>query len=353
MDPAALYARCIGTSMLWAANPREGKTIAAHYALWVWAQSDPNLVIFWFDPHLGMNNDPRWASNWLGVPVMTKLPQNVQTGVYKGEPRDLLKFLKVVDELLKFRKQNNVNQPPVVVGIDEFTSQLEQIEIIPEVGEAIATQIRQVFSRIATEAPKFGINFWLILHSLTKDEIGIDRKVIRAAHVAMGAEMTQDRIQVSNCPRKIPDKAIELVQEIFQEYGKPAGFATTLPVPEGYLPPPPIAGTAELVLQWLPPEPESEASSSEWDEDFEAKYGADPDDLIAAEKSNLKQSDIKPRNLDATNPVRDAFNELALWYRSLATPPADEVLGEKWRQLTGLTEPLNADQIRYLREKLK
>ncbi|MBD3882141.1 hypothetical protein IFO70_10260 [Phormidium tenue FACHB-886] len=243
--PEELYANCQKRSMIWAGNPREGKTVAAHFALWLWAKADPKLVIFAFDKHFGMNNDLKFASNWVGVPLLEEVPKNVQTCVVKKSAKDLEKFLRKVQELLTYRIQNNINTPHVVVPIDEFTNLLESLD------EKEVESIVKIFAEIATEAPKYGIYFWLILHSLTKEEIGIPRKVLRACHVVMGCEMTQDTVQVRNCPRSLPQEAVDYGQSVYRERGLPAGFVTSLPIPQGYLPPPNLPnGLADLKIDW-------------------------------------------------------------------------------------------------------
>lgn len=313
MSTEAKYALCQGKSMIFAGNPREGKTVAAHYALYQWAKSDPDLVVYANDMHLGMNNDPKFASNWIGIPRVDEIPKDVRTCVVKSTPRMLERFLKPVRDLLQYRKQHNVNNPHVVVAIDEFTNQLDALD------EKEVESIVKTFAEIATEAPKYGINFWLILHSLTKDDLGgLSRKVLRAAHVVMGAEMTQDRIQVSNCPRSLPQDSVDFAQSLYRQVGLPAGFATSLPIPDGYLPPPPLEnGLQDLILDWRPVAVPTQVS-----EVVEQRSEPEP-------KSEPK---IKARDLNQKDQVRSAFDAFKAWYSPDKT---DAEVVAKALELTG------------------
>jgi hypothetical protein len=328
-----LYGHCIGKSLLFAGNPREGKTVAAHYALRQWVDANPSLVVFAFDKHFGMNNDPRFGSNWLGVPLVEGVPKNVQSCVVKAGSHSLETFLRRVEELLAYRVQAQVREPAVVVVIDEFTNLLEALS------EGEVEQIVKIFSQVATEAPKFGINFWLILHSLTKEEIGIPRKVLRACHVVMGCEMTQDRIQVSNCPRTLDSDAIGYGQSVYREVGGlPAGFVTSLPVPNGYLPVPSLPnGLGDLVVEWKGVAPVVVPNS-------------DPVDPPAKPTHN---PEIQGRDIHASNAIRDFYKECKAWYFEQESKPTNQELRIKWHALTGkLFEPEQAiDKLREILER--
>lgn len=330
-----LYGQCIAKSILFAGNPREGKTVAAHYALRQWVDTDPSLVIFAFDKHLGMNNDARFGSNWLGIPKVEGIPNNVSTCVVKAGSHQLERFLRRVEELLAYRLQTETREPAVVVVIDEFTNLLEALS--EEEVEAIV----KIFGQIATEAPKYGINFWLILHSLTKEEIGIPRKVLRACHVVMGAEMSQDRIQVSNCPRTIPTTAIDHGQSVYRELGGlPAGFVTSLPVPNGYLPVPNLPnGLAELIVDW---------------KDAKALDVVVPKtEPTDAPKKAQHDPTIQGRDINASNEMRDFYKEARAWYLDQNPKPTNAELRIKWHALTGKlfeTEP-PIDKLREILER--
>jgi hypothetical protein len=245
-DAYELYAKCAKEHCVFAANSQEGKTVAAHYALYQWATAEPNLVLYVFDSHYGNGSTPEFRSNWLGIPLMQSVPKAVQSGIFKGDAKDLNQFLLRVRELFEYRKKNNINYPPVVVGVDEFTNQLEELD------DDEREEVNKTLNKLATEAKKFGIYFWLMMHTLTLEEMGIKRKALRQAHIIMGAEMTQDKIQMKLSPRTIPDSAAEYAQSIYRQVGRPAGFATSLPVDMGYLPTPPINGLEELRLNWVP-----------------------------------------------------------------------------------------------------
>lgn len=312
LSAPVLYAKAIKEHMIWAGNQGEGKSVAAQYALAQWADVDPNLVPFWFDAHYGSGRDPRYEAHWLGIPHLKTMPKNVQTGVFKGEAKDLLPFLRLVQKLFRYRRTNDVRSPEVVVGIEEATN------LIPQLNDQDIAEISGILAELGTEAPKFGMRYWLICHTLTKEEILIERKVLRQAHVVMGVEMTQDKVQVGNCPRSLSKDAIDQAQIIYREYGKPAGFVTSLPVPDGYLPKPPVNDTRDLIRDWVKtPELMNETAS---------KAPALPE-RTANPYKNLKD-----------------------WMTTLGRVPSDDEILEAWKQITGLS--ISKEAIANLRKDL-
>lgn len=337
---SSLYAAVIKKHVIWTGNTGEGKTAAAHYGLYQWAQADPNLVIFWLDSHLGMGRNEQFRSNWLGIPKLETMPKGVQTGAFKGEAKDLERFLGRVDALIKHRKKHEINTPEVVVGIDEFTNLLGQLS------EDECDRISGILSIVGTEAQKYGVYLWFLCHTLTKEEIGIDRKVLRQCHIIMGVEMTQDRIQVSNSPRKISDEAIAFGQSVYRDQGGlPAGFATSLPIPNGYLPVAPVSDLRSLILDWQPSDIEVEAV----DEVEEAAEEPKPKPAPPPEPK------IKKRDLNQSNAARDLFVAMQSWYRDQSPEPSDAELVAKYAELWGDAKAFadNAAAIAYLRKQLR
>lgn len=241
-----LYANAIKKSMVWAGCTGEGKTVAAHYALAQWADSDKDLVLYVFDMHFGMGRSDKYSSNWLGVPHEQKPPRYIKSCVVSGDPADLEAFLAPVIKLFQYRKQNKASAPTVVVVVDEFTNLLQSVD------EETAERICKAYSQFATEAQKYGIFIWFILHSLTKEDLGgFPRVVLRQCHIVMGAEMTQDTVQCTNSPKKLPPSAIAYAQDAYRSGGLPAGFATSLPVADGYLPVAPVSDLRDLIRDWV------------------------------------------------------------------------------------------------------
>jgi hypothetical protein len=348
---SALYAATIKKHIIWTGNTGEGKTAAAHYALYQWAQADPMLVIFWFDAHLGMGRNEQFRSNWLGIPKLETMPKGVQTGAYKGEAKDLERFLGRVETLISYRKKHEINEPQVLVGIDEFTNLLGQLS------EDECERISGILSVVGTEAQKYGVCLWFLLHSLTKDEVGIDRKVLRQCHIIMGVEMTQDRIQVSNSPRKISEEAIAYGQSVYRDQGGlPAGFATSLPIPNGYLPVAPVDDLRSLILEWQTIETAvvEDAPTDTASEETETPT-AEPSQPETPAAPTEQPKKIKKRDLKQGNPARDMFVQMQAWYRSQPEEPSDADLIAKYAELWGNAQAFanNPKAIEYLREQLK
>lgn len=245
-SPIALYAKLARQSVIFVGNPREGKSVAAHYALSVWLDEQPDLIPYVFDPALGVNDSAAFRSNWLGIPRLTSCPKDVQTGVFKGSARQLRDFLEPAYLLFQCREREEINgAAPVVVIVDELSNKLN------ELSEQEIEPIAQIIQALAGQAPKYNIWFWGILHTTTKDEMGLPRQAIRHCAAVMGVEANQDKSQLNNLPRTIPPGAVEYGQQQYRlRGGKPAGFVTSVPVENGYLPPPPLSGLDELLRDW-------------------------------------------------------------------------------------------------------
>ncbi|HEY9695909.1 MAG TPA: hypothetical protein V6D10_01370 [Trichocoleus sp.] len=246
-SPIALYAKLARQSVVFVGNPREGKSVAAHYALSVWVDEQPDLIPYIFDPAYGVNDNPKFRSNWLGIPRVMTCPKDVQTCVFKGTAKQLYNFLEPAYLLFQYREQEAISDgPPVVVLIDELSNKLNELE------EEQIKPIAKIIQALAGQAPKYGIFFWGILHTTTKDEMGLPRQAIRHCASVMGVEASQDKSQLNNIPRSIPDAAVQYGQEQYRlRGGKPAGFVTSVPVENGYLPPPPLSGLDELLRDWM------------------------------------------------------------------------------------------------------
>ncbi|MEP0911784.1 hypothetical protein NDI45_12760 [Leptolyngbya sp. GB1-A1] len=245
-NPIAKYAKLARQSLIFVGNPREGKSVAAHYALSAWVDEDPDLILYVFDPALGVNDSPRFRSNWLGIPRLTTCPKDVQTGVFKGSAKQLRDFLEPAYLLFQGREREEVNYPPVAMVVDELSNKLN------ELSEKEIEPIAQMIQALAGQAPKYGIFFWGILHTTTKEEMGLPRQTIRHCAAVMGVEAAQDKSQLSNLPRTIPPGAISFGQQQYRlRGGNPAGFVTSIPIENGYLPVPPLEGLDELLRDWV------------------------------------------------------------------------------------------------------
>lgn len=241
-----LYRQFQRQYIAFAANKREGKTSAAHYGISLWLDADPSLLLYIFDPNRGMNNDPKFAPTWLGIPELDRLPTNeLCTGAFKGKPEDLEPFIDAAIALLDQRINSASRTPSVLVGIDELTNQLPQLD------EKSRNRIITKLTTLATQGDKHGIYLWIILHTITKEETCLDRVFLRQFHLVLGVELSQDKTVLSNAPRLLPTQAIAQGQTQYRQSGLPAGFVTSLPIAQGYLPPPPLPdGLKGLERDW-------------------------------------------------------------------------------------------------------
>lgn len=319
-----LYAKTIRQCMIWAGSSGEGKTVAAHYALWLWATDDRDLVIYVFDMHFGMGHgktDERYRSNWLGLPLAEKIPRHIKSCVYKGRPTDLEAFINPVIDLVRYRIENEINSPDVVVVVDEFTNILSEFE------EDEVERISNAYSRFATEAKKYGVYIWFCQHSLSKVDLGgekkpFPRKVMRQCELAMGAKMTQDKIQVSNAPVTLPAEAIATAQAYYRQHGSPAGFATSLPIEGGWLPPAPVSDLRDLRLDWV-------------------TVNATAEQQAEAQKEAEPQAKVEGGNL---------YKAIAIWIAEIGRQPTIEETREQIKAING-SEPSD-EAIAYLLKNL-
>jgi hypothetical protein len=242
----ALYAAFYRQYVAFAANKREGKTSAAHYALSLWLDAEPDLLVYVFDRNRGMNNDPKFAPTWLGIPYLDELPDDdICTGSFKGKAKDLESFVDRATALLEQRGEDLSRTPSVLVIIDELS------HLLPELDEKTRDRVILKMNRLATEGDKHGIYLWIILHTITKEETCLDRVFLRQFHLVIGVELSQDRTVLSNSPRLLPPKAIAYGQEQYRLQGLRAGFITSLPVADGFLPAPPLPeGLVGLERDW-------------------------------------------------------------------------------------------------------
>jgi hypothetical protein len=242
----ALYAAFRRQYIAFAANKREGKTSAAHYGLSLWLDAEPDLLVYVFDPNRGMNDDPKFAPTWLGIPELDELPDDdIRTGSFKGKARDLEAFLNPAIALLEQRSENLSRTPAALVIVDELTHQLRELD------EKTRERVVVKLNNLATEGDKHGIYLWIILHTITKEESFLDRVFLRQFHLIIGVELSQDRTVLSNAPRILPPAAIVRGQEQYRLHGLRAGFVTSLPAADGFLPAPPLPdGLVGLERDW-------------------------------------------------------------------------------------------------------
>jgi hypothetical protein len=246
-NPApALYNQFKRQYIAFAANKREGKTSAAHYGLSLWIEAEPDLLLYVFDPNLGMNDDPVFAPTWLGIPELdTLLDGEIRTGAFKGKAKDLEPFIDVAVALLNQRIDSLSRTPSILIGIDELTN------LLPQLDEKSRDRIIGKLNTLVTQGDKHGIYVWIILHTITKEETCLDRVFLRQFHLVIGVELSQDRTVLSNAPRLLPPKAIAYGQEQYRLHGLRAGFITSLPVADGFLPAPPLPnGLVGLERNW-------------------------------------------------------------------------------------------------------
>lgn len=242
----ALYAAFQRQYIAFAANKREGKTSAAHYGLSLWLDAEPDLLVYVFDPNRGMNDDPKFAPTWLGIPELDELPDNdIRTGSFKGKAQDLEAFLDRAIALLEQRIEDTSRTPPVLVIVDELTHQLRELD------EKTRERVVVKLDKLATQGDKHGVFVWIILHTITKEESCLDRVFLRQFHLIIGVELSQDRTVLSNAPRILPPQAIVRGQEQYRLHGLRAGFVTSLPLADGFLPAPPLPdGLVGLERDW-------------------------------------------------------------------------------------------------------
>jgi hypothetical protein len=242
----ALYAQFRRQYLVFAANKREGKTSAAHYGLSLWVEAEPDLLVYIFDPNFGMNDDPKFAPTWLGIPELDVIPDSeIRTGAFKGKAEDLEPFIDMAIALLNQRIESRSRNPSVLIGIDELTN------LLPQLDEKSRDRVVNKLNTLVTQGDKHGIYLWVILHTITKEETCLDRVFLRQFHLVIGVELSQDRTVLSNAPRLLPARAIAHGQEQYRQNGLRAGFITSLPIAEGFLPPPPLPdGLVGLERDW-------------------------------------------------------------------------------------------------------
>jgi hypothetical protein len=241
-----LYAQFRRQYLVFAANKREGKTSAAHYGLSLWVEAEPDLLVYIFDPNFGMNDDPKFAPTWLGIPELDVIPDDeICTGAFRGKAKDLEPFIDVAIALLNQRIESRSRTPSVLIGIDELTN------LLPQLDEKSRDRVVSKLNTLVTQGDKHGIYLWVILHTITKEETCLDRVFLRQFHLVIGVELSQDRTFLSNAPRLLPAKAIAYGQEQYRQNGLRAGFITSLPIADGFLPPPPLPdGLVGLERDW-------------------------------------------------------------------------------------------------------
>jgi hypothetical protein len=242
----ALYAQFRRQYLVFAANKREGKTSAAHYGLSLWVEAEPDLLVYIFDPNFGMNDDLKFAPTWLGIPELDAIPDDeIRTGAFRGKAEDLESFIDVAVALLNQRIESRNRSPSVLIGIDELTN------LLPQLDEKSRDRVVSKLNTLVTQGDKHGIYLWVILHTITKEETCLDRVFLRQFHLVIGVELSQDRTVLSNAPRLLPAKAIAHGQEQYRQNGIRAGFITSLPIADGFLPPPPLPdGLVGLERDW-------------------------------------------------------------------------------------------------------
>jgi hypothetical protein len=242
----ALYTQFRRQYLVFAANKREGKTSAAHYGLSLWVEAEPDLLVYIFDPNFGMNDDPKFAPTWLGIPELDVIPDGeIRTGAFKGKAEDLEPFIDVAIALLNQRIESRSRTPSVLIGIDELTN------LLPQLDEKSRDRVVSKLNTLVTQGDKHGIYLWVILHTITKEETCLDRVFLRQFHLVIGVELSQDRTVLSNAPRLLPARAIAHGQEQYRQNGLRAGFITSLPIADGFLPPPPLPdGLVGLERDW-------------------------------------------------------------------------------------------------------
>jgi hypothetical protein len=194
----------------------------------------------------GMNDDPKFAPTWLGIPELDELPDNdIRTGSFKGKAQDLEAFLDRAIALLEQRIEDTSRTPPVLVIVDELTHQLRELD------EKTRERVVVKLDKLATQGDKHGLFVWIILHTITKEESCLDRVFLRQFHLIIGVELSQDRTVLSNAPRILPPQAIVRGQEQYRLHGLRAGFVTSLPIADGFLPAPPLPdGLVGLERDW-------------------------------------------------------------------------------------------------------
>ena len=340
------YAECKRQHMMFVGNQGEGKTNACHFALYSWlatATPEDFPIIYVFDPHYGAGRDPRYASTWLGIPKVDEAPKTVSTCVFHGEPDDLEAWMRPIMRLYKHRKTNGIDisrgARPVIIVIDELTNHLGVMN------DAKAKAVIKNMKEMATGAPKFGFSFWGVVHDLAESNTMVPRTLYRQCHIVMGAGMSQDTAQVNCSPRKFSSHTLEYAAVASRNTPPktPAGYATSLPVPDGFLPPAPLTNK-EMELQWTTEQTElvEHDPYKQWDEQLEGKHGIQPEDVWTDESGNeTEKGDVKPQpqpgpsSIPPESPLALLVQNLRLWIQLLPSPPGDEQLKAKLLEVTG------------------
>lgn len=318
-----LYRACRRQLLCFAGAQGEGKTNAAHFALWTWAH-DPedgeHLVIYVFDPHYRSGRDPRYISTWLGIPELKQVPKDgIETGVFQGDEATFYDWLQPIWSLYKLRKANGIAVhlgveacPPVIFLPEEATNMIGLMD------EVLAKKVKEQLSELATAAPKFGIYSWIIVHNLTESGTGLPRKYYEQHELIAGAALCGIKSQMSAAPRVLSAHTIEfaVTARRIAPSGVPCGYGTSLgEVPDGFLPPAPL-NNLEMEMDWT-----GEAIDVESEE---------IEDSPAAEEIATAQP--QPPKLTTA----DILKALQDWQAELQRPLTDEEIVSRFITLSGI-----------------
>ncbi|MBW4514525.1 MAG: hypothetical protein KME11_04810 [Timaviella obliquedivisa GSE-PSE-MK23-08B] len=304
----------------------DAKTSTAHFMLWNYindailtahgsngAISPPVIIVF--DPHYGRNNNVKFLSTWCGLPRVKALPRNLENCAFKGSSETLLPFLQLVADEFEYRKKNDLapdERPPILAVIDEFSNLMMELEVETQ------AEIGKIFRKLGTESRKFGVNYWIVGHSCTKGEIGLDRVVLRGCAAIVGYKILTDSSQISNLPHKLLDSGVAEVSDRNLRGLKLTGFATSLGE-SPYIPPSPL-NTIEMEFKW--------GAAGQ-------PVGEEPPAAEESDDRGISKEADEESPRESMKRLREALVAMRQWWDVQPGNPTDEQVVILWSRFSG------------------
>lgn len=311
------------------------KTVTAHFALWNYI-NDAMLtahksggkiqppVIMAFDPHYGRNDDPNYISTWCGLPYLGKeTPKTLKNCAFKGTAESLYPFLKLAYDEFVYRRDNEIPfdaRPPVLIIIDEFSN------LMGDLDKDMQEKISKLLKKLGTESRKFGVNYWIVGHSCTKTDIGLERIVLRGCSVIVGYGILTDSSQMANLPHAVLDDGIAEVKTRKLSGIDFPGFATNLSAAP-YVPPSPL-NTIEMEFKWDAGMP-----------------AYTPPSTVAEEEEEGEMESL----VESLRRMREGLVQMRLWWDIQPGNPTEDQVILMWSRFSGDSVATSKENVKNIR----
>ncbi|MBE9182405.1 hypothetical protein IQ268_28050 [Oculatella sp. LEGE 06141] len=271
IDAEAMYRRISSGDIrntIFGGISREGKSIAAHFALHLWLKANPNLVVWIYDPNFRMGKDTDFLPTWCGIPEGLPQPGEMRSCVVTNKDDFKILWGRYYASFCHRRREKIDGRHPE--GFEHLFIIEESTFLFTPDMEAEVKQLGEV----ATQGQKMNEFIWFVTHTLTKTEWNLDRSTVRQCNVLMGVRMAEDSYQKAGSPQSMKHPSDRAKQYIQTLKGKDQqGFLTNMEFGDSYFPPPPIQGTKDL--------------------EFEFVFDEVPDELQKEFDARLQNPDIK------------------------------------------------------------